>query len=304
MAESAVNEARRRLGRFGAGLMIPLAPADEWRRAAVRVEEAGYGSVWVNEAVGGREAFTHLGMLLAATGRLVAGTGVANVWARHPATAQGAAAGLADAFPGRFVLGAGVSMSEIAEGSGQEWRPPLQHMREYLDRMDDSAEQAPRPDVPFPRILAALGPKMMGLARDRADGAIPATMPVEHTRRAREILGPDKLLVVMQGVILETDPSAARSVARSAAVRSSAPGSPYRRALLEMGYTDADLENEGSDELIDARFPWGDEAAIVAKLQAHLDAGADHICVNVFAPDLASTAEQFERLSPALKSLV
>ncbi|QKG27383.1 TIGR03620 family F420-dependent LLM class oxidoreductase [Actinomadura verrucosospora] len=299
MGEDAVLEARRRLGRIGVGLMTPLAPGDEWRRAARRVEDAGYGSVWVNEAIGGREVFTQLGVMLAATERIVLGSAIANLWARHPAAMQGAASVLADAYPGRFALGVGVSMGAIVEQSGQTWSSPLTRMREYLDGMDAAVPAAPAPEVPFPRLLAALGPKMQGLARDHADGMLPAMMPVEHTRRARELLGPDRLLVALRPVILETDPEKARSVARQVGAFSM-PGSPYIAALKRLGFSEAEIAGGGSDAVVDACFSWGDEAAIAKGVQAQLDAGADHVCVTVFQPDLASTADQFERLAPHL----
>ncbi|WP_433324329.1 TIGR03620 family F420-dependent LLM class oxidoreductase [Spirillospora sp. CA-294931] len=297
-----VDAVRKRLGRIGIGLMTPIAPAEEWRRAVRRVEAAGFGSVWVNEAIGGREAFAQMGLLLAASERITVASGIANIWARHPASMQGGASVLADAYPGRLVLGLGVSMAAFVERSGQEWERPLAKMTGYLDRMDAAAEQAPRPEVPFPRVLAALGPKMLELARERADGATPAALPVEHTRRAREVLGPDKLLVSMQVALLETEPEKARGIVRQVAL-TDLPGSPYTRALRGMGYGDADLEDGGSDELTDARFPWGGVDAVTAKIGAHLDAGADHVCVNVVAPDLASTVDQLELLAPALLAL-
>ncbi|WP_242887872.1 TIGR03620 family F420-dependent LLM class oxidoreductase [Actinomadura litoris] len=299
MTTTAVDEARRRLGRIGATLMTPLAPADEWRAAAARVEKAGYGSIWVNEAVGGREVFTQLGVMLAATDRIVLGSGIANLWARHPAAMQGAASVLADAYPGRLALGIGVSMGAIVEQSGQEWTSPLAKMRDYLDAMDAAVEAAPAPSVPFPRVIAALGPKMQAVARDRADGAIPALLPAEHTRRVRETLGPDKLLISLQTVVPEADPAKARAIARQAPGLLM-PGSPYARMLREMGYGDADLADGGSDEVIDLCFNWGDDAAIARRLQGHLDAGADHVVASVFAPDLPSTADQLERLAPSL----
>ncbi|MFG1858715.1 TIGR03620 family F420-dependent LLM class oxidoreductase [Actinomadura geliboluensis] len=296
---TAVRLMRERLGRVGVGLMTPIAPADEWRRAARRVEDAGYGSLWTNEAIGGREVFTQLSVLLGATERIVLGSGVANLWARHPAAMQGAASVLADAHPGRVALGVGVSIPAFVEQSGQKWTSPLARMREYLDGMDAAVAAAPVPEVPFPRLLAALGPKMQGLARDRADGALPAAMPVEHTRAARERLGPDKLLVVTLTTILEADPGKARAVARQMPLLS-LPGSPYARVLRELGYPDEALAGGGSDEVVDACFAWGDEAAIGKRVQDHLDAGADHVVIATLAPDPAAAADLYERLAPAL----
>ena len=238
-------------------------------------------------------------MLLGATERIVLGSGVANLWARHPAAMQGAASVLADAHPGRVALGVGVSIRAFVEQSGQKWTSPLARMREYLDGMDAAVAAAPVPEVPFPRLLAALGPKMQGLARDRADGALPAAMPVEHTRAARERLGPDKLLVVTVTTILEADPGKARAIARQMPLLS-LPGSPYARVLRELGYPDEALAGGGSDEVVDACFAWGDEAAIGKRVQDHLDAGADHVVIAALAPDPASSADLYERLAPAL----
>ncbi|MFF5261601.1 TIGR03620 family F420-dependent LLM class oxidoreductase [Actinomadura viridis] len=294
-----IAEARRRLGRVGAGLMVQIAPAAEWRASVRRVEEAGYGAAWVNETIGGREALTQMGVLLAASDRITVGAAIANVWARHPAAMQGGASVLADSYPGRLALGVGVSMNAIVERSGQKWERPLGRMRAYLDRMDAAVESAPRPPVPFPRLVAALGPRMLELARERADGALPAAMPVEHTRRAREVLGPDRLLVVLQMAVLEPDLGAARRVIRESGILD-VPDSPYTRALRGMGYGDADLAGGGTDALIDARFALGSEAAVAERIQAHLDAGADHVCVTVPGPDLRSMTDLLERLAPAL----
>ncbi|RFS81204.1 TIGR03620 family F420-dependent LLM class oxidoreductase [Actinomadura spongiicola] len=296
---AAVDEARIRLGRVGAGLMTPIAPAEDWRHAARRVEAAGYGAIWVNEVIGGREVFTQLSVMLAATRRVVLGSAIANVWARHPATMQGAASVLADAYPGRLALGIGVSIGAIVEQSGQKWTSPLSRMREYVDAMDAAVEAAPRPEVPFPRLVAALGPRMQDLAREKADGALPAAMPVEHTRLARERLGPDKLLIVAQTAILETSPEKARGVARGTQLLT-LPGSPYARSLRNLGFGDADLADGGSDEVIDACFSWGDEVTIGRRIQEHLDAGADHVCVTTIAPDLPSSLDVYERLAPLL----
>ncbi|MFD0903233.1 TIGR03620 family F420-dependent LLM class oxidoreductase [Actinomadura sediminis] len=297
-----VDEAGRRLGRIGAVLMTPIAPAGEWRRAARRLEDAGYGAIWVNEAIGGREVFTQLGVMLAATERVVLGSSVASLWARHPAVMQGAASVLADAYPGRLALGVGVGIPGMVEQSGQKWTSPLARMREYLDGMDAAVEAAPAPEVPFPRLLAALGPRMQELARERADGALPAAMPAEHTRRTRERLGAGKLVAVLQPAILETAPAAARETARSTGLLS-LPGSPYVRALRELGHAEAALVDGGSDEVVDACFAWGDGEAIARRVRAHLDAGADHVAVSVLAPDLASAADRYERLAPVLRTL-
>jgi probable F420-dependent oxidoreductase len=199
MAGSAVVEAARRaLGPVGAFLPVPTdsaAPIDLQRDAVRRLEQAGYRAAWTNEGVGGKDALVQLAVLLAATERMVFGTGIANIWARSPQTAHGASALLAQAYPGRFVLGLGVGYPQQAASVDREFGRPLGIMRDYLDRMS-APTQLPAPEVAYPRIIGANGPKMLALAAELTDGAMPALKPPEFTAQARQVLGPDKLLVV------------------------------------------------------------------------------------------------------------
>lgn len=186
------------LGPVGALLPVSfseLPPVDLQRDSVRRLERAGYGAAWTNEVIGGKDALVQLAVLLAATERMAFGTGIANIWARHPQTTHGAAALLAQAFPGRFVLGLGVGYPQQAESAGLEFGRPLATMRRYLERMTEES-QPPAPDVVYPRIIGANGPKMLALAADTADGALPAWQPPEFTAKARETLGPGKLVVV------------------------------------------------------------------------------------------------------------
>jgi len=199
MASSVVVEAARRaLGPVGAFLPVPAgraAPIDLQRDAVRRLERAGYRAAWTNEGVGGKDALVQLAVLMAATERMVFGTGIANIWARSPQTAHGASALLAQAYPGRFVLGLGVGYPQQAASAGREFGRPLATMRDYLDRMS-APTQLPAPEVAYPRIIGANGPKMLALAAEATDGAMPALKPPEFTAQARQLLGPDKLLVV------------------------------------------------------------------------------------------------------------
>lgn len=314
-ARTVVDRTRERLGKVGVWLAPPtlrVASAAVERWAASRIEGLGYGSLWSGETIGGKEAFAHHGVLLAATGKLVVGTGIANVWARHGATMHAGAATLAEAYPGRFVLGVGVSHPRLAEQSGQDYGRPLRRMLDYLDEMDAAIDGSPRPPEPFPRLLAALRPRMMGLARERADGAQPFLVPVEHTARARETLGPGKLLVPHQAVILDSDPVRARATARSSFEVSRDPSSVYAQNFRSLGYGDEDLAGGLSDRLVDAVFAWGDETAIATRVREHLDAGADHVLVHPLtrerllaqpdAGDVSVAVGQLERLAPALLS--
>ncbi|HET9690536.1 MAG TPA: LLM class flavin-dependent oxidoreductase [Acidimicrobiales bacterium] len=194
-----VDDARRALGGVGAFLPAPYdvaLRAGEQRAAARRLEAAGWRAVWLNEAVGGKDTMVQAAMLLAATETLTVGTGIANIWARPAVTLHGGAAGLADAFPGRFVLGIGVGYAHQAELVGQHFGPPAPTMRAYLEAMA-TPTRLPAPDAPYARILAANGPRLLELARDRADGALPAMRPPEFTAEVRALLGPEKLLVAM-----------------------------------------------------------------------------------------------------------
>ncbi len=194
---SVADAARRALGPVGACLPVSFTsnpPADSLREAVGRLERAGYRAVWTNEVIG-KDAMVQLAVLLSASEQMVFGTCIANIWARPAQTMHAAAAQLAQAFPGRFVLGLGVGYPEQAASVGQEFGSPLGTMRDYVSRMDGPTSP-PAPDAPYPRIIAANGPKMLALAGDIADGALPAMLPPEFTEQARESLGPDKLLVV------------------------------------------------------------------------------------------------------------
>ena len=219
-----VESARGALGPVGVFLPFSrtgAASADQQREAARRLERAGYRAAWVNEAVGGKDALVQLAILLAATERMAFGTSIANIWARAPQTAHGAAALLSQAFPDRFVLGLGVGYPHQAASVGREFGRPVGTMREYLDQMG-APTQLPAPDVAYPKIIGANGPKMLALSGEIADGAMPAMVPPEFTAQARQVLGPDKLLVVGLAVAADADPERAKATAR----RTVAAGSP------------------------------------------------------------------------------
>jgi probable F420-dependent oxidoreductase len=204
-SSTVVREARRALGPVGVFLPVPTTsapPVDLQRDAVRRLERAGYRAAWTNETVGGKDALVQLAVLMAATERMVFGTGIANIWARSPQTAHGASALLAQAYPGRFVLGLGVGYPQQAASVGREFGSPVATMRDYLDRMG-APTQLPAPDVAYPRIIGANGPKMLALAGEITDGALPAMQPPDFTAQARQVLGPDKLLVVFMHATTE-----------------------------------------------------------------------------------------------------
>jgi probable F420-dependent oxidoreductase len=295
---------RASLGRVGVwSFALEALSAAEEREAAAEVASLGYGAIWVPEAVESREAFSHAAWLLASTERIVVALGIASIWARDAVAMANGWRMLTDAYPGRFLLGLGVSHQGSVGRRGHDYRRPYSAMRAYLDRMDRAGSTAPEPAEPPRMVLAALGPKMLGLAAERTLGAHPYFVPVEHTAFARQRLGPGPVLAVEQTVVLETDPAQARRLARRFAVDYlDTPN--YANNLRRMGWTDADLAGQGSDALIDAVIAWGDADRIASRVRQHLDAGADHVCVQVVGEDDADPQiPQLRELAPALLEL-
>jgi probable F420-dependent oxidoreductase len=292
------------LGRVGLWIyQLDLQPATRAKELAAELEELGYPTIWVPEAVN-REPFVNSTMLLDATKELRIATGIASIWARDAMTMAAGHLTLSEAYPNRFVLGIGVSHQPMVDFiRGQQYDKPLTKMRTYLEAMDNVVFMSPRPADPPVRLLAALGPKMLELAKEKAAGSHPYFVPVEHTAAAREVLGAGPWLCPEQAIVLSTDPDVARAAARQhMATYLTLPN--YTNNLRRLGWGDDDLGNGGSDKLVDAIVAWGDETAIVERVQAHLDAGADHVCVQVLDTDFASLPmEQWRRLAPALLAL-
>jgi len=272
------------IGRLGVWTFLDTLPAEEAARAARRIEELGYSMLWFPEAVG-RDPFALIGWLGSQTGRLVFATGIANVYARDPMTMNALRLTLAELSGDRFVLGLGVSHAHLVTGvRGHEYGKPVSTMRSYLDGMDKALFMAPRGETPPPIVLAALRPKMLGLAATRASGAHPYFVPPEHTARARELLGAGAWLAPEQMVLRESDPGKARALAR--AHMKMYLGLPnYQNNLRWLGFGEDDLAGGGSDRLVDAIVAWGDEPRIQDRIRAHLDAGADHVCIQPLRPD-------------------
>src|SRR5882757_2410929 len=282
---------------------LEMVPAGRAQELAAELEELGYGAVWLPE-VAGRDPFVHLALLLSATRTLIGATGIANIWARDAVAASGAAKGLTEAFPERMLLGLGVSHQNlVSELRGHNYNKPLSAMRDYLDGMDAAPYTSFRPTTPVRRVLAALRPRMLRLAAEKADGAHPYFVTPEHTAKAREILGAEPLLCPEQAVVLETDPDAARAIGREyTKVYLAQPN--YVNSILELGFTEADLADGGSDKFVDALVAWGDADAIVARVGAHLDAGADHVAVQALSAQKRGVPDQqWRELAPALATL-
>ncbi|MFF0492010.1 TIGR03620 family F420-dependent LLM class oxidoreductase [Nocardia sp. NPDC004068] len=276
------------LGRFG------IYTWDFEHRSPARVrddiqelEDLGWPSFWFPE-VGGREAFTHAGLLLAASRRIRIVNAIAKIGERTAVATHGAARLLADAYPGRHVLGLGL-------GDGLPGVKPLAAVSGYLDELDKLADGRP-----IPRVLAAYGPKMLAQARDRAAGAHTYKVTVDHTAQAREILGPNAFLGVEHAVLFESDPTTARAKAREHLhlyLTTPFNVAKYRR----LGYTEDDVTHGGSDRLVDDLVFWGTPDTITEKLRAHLKAGATHVTIQVIGtPPGESAMPHWRTLAQAL----
>ncbi len=289
------------LGRVGLwAYQLDQVPAAQAQELAAEIEEIGYPTLWIPEMVG-REPFVSSSLLLSGTQRLVVATGIASIYARDALCANSAWHTLTEAFPDRFLLGLGVSHQMMVEGlRGHDYTKPLATMRAYLDAMDNGLYTASPSPVPPTRVLAALGPKMLRLAAERTAGAHPYFVPPEHTAFARETMGEGPLLCPEQHVLFETDPSRAREIARGhMGMYLALPN--YTNNLKRLGFTDDDVADGGSDRLVDAIVAWGDEDAIAARVRAHHDAGADHVCVQVLPHEgTAAPVAEWRRLAPVL----
>jgi probable F420-dependent oxidoreductase len=254
----------------------------ELGETAREVEALGFGTLWWGEAPGSRETLTQALALLAATETLVAATGIANLYMRDASATIAGARTIGALHPGRFVLGLGVSHAPLVEGMmGKDYGKPLKTMRTYLDAMDSAPRGTPESKQPAPPILlAALGPKMLELARDRAQGAHPYLVTPEHTKQAREALGPDRLLAVEQAVVLTDDRAEGlRRGRKHLEMYKTLPN--YRNNWLRLGYSEDETTGDLSDRLVEALVVFGDEDAIGARVAEHHAAGADHVCVQV-----------------------
>ncbi|MFG2893072.1 LLM class F420-dependent oxidoreductase [Streptomyces sp. NPDC048248] len=290
-----------RLGRVGvwhAGL--GRVTAEVAREAAAEIEGLGYGALWFGEGRATKEALTHAGLLLAATRRMVVATGIANIWGRDATAMNAAANTLAEAYPGRFVLGLGASHAPQVDQRGHVYAKPLAAMRSYLEGMDATEYDAPLPDGPPPRVLAALGPKMLELSGKRAAGAHTYFVTPEHTAQAREVLGSGPLLAPEQAVLLETDPAAARALAREHHTRFYLTLPNYVNSLRRLGFGDEDFAGGGSDRLVDAVVAWGDVEAIQRRVRQHHAAGADHVAIQPLSPPGDLGLSQLRELAPVL----
>ncbi|WP_431904214.1 TIGR03620 family F420-dependent LLM class oxidoreductase [Nonomuraea sp. bgisy101] len=273
-----------RLGRVGIWTFaFDGRPAGEVRDAAAEIEELGYGTVWFGEGLG-RDTVSQAWLLLSATRRITVAAGIANIALRDPISMAAAERSLSEAHPGRYLLGLGghrVSDAPIqVDGYAVPGRgKAVATMTAYLDAMDAVPLDSPPPRPPY-RMLAALGPQMLALAGRRTLGAHSYFVPVEHTALAREIMGPDALLAVEQVVVLDHDLDRAREVAGEH-VSSYRGAAPHQIASLRrLGFGEDEIAH-GSERLVDAIVAYGGAEAIEKRVRAHVDAGADHVCLQV-----------------------
>jgi probable F420-dependent oxidoreductase len=280
------------IGKVGIWFFLDAMTAAESVEFARKAEKLGYGAMWIPEAVG-REPFAHAGYLAAHTERIVFATGIANIWARDPITMSAASKTVADVSGGRFLLGIGVSHKPLVSNlRGHSYDKPYSYMREYLPKIKSALYRAPMPKEPVPIVIAALHPKMLQLAATETDGTHTYFVPPEHTAKARAAIGPKPWICAAQAIILETDAAKARAAARTY-MKTYVPRLPnYTNNLKALGWKDEEFANGCSDKLVDAIVAWGTEDQIRARIDAHLKAGATHVCIlplrvdNESLPDL------------------
>jgi len=266
------------IGKVGAFCFLDAMSAEESAAFCRRVERMGYQVLWTPEAWG-RDPFAHGGYLLAKTERLIYATGIANIWVRDPMTMAMAAKTLAEIAEDRFILGIGVSHRSLVEDlRGHQYTKPYSYMRGYIPRIKSALYRAVAPKIEPPLVIAALHPKMLALAAQEARGTHTYLCLPAHTQRAREVMGPDAWVCPSVSVILERDAAKARARARQH-LSFYAYQENYQRILLTQGFTRADFDNGCSDHLIDTMVAWGSEEQIRERIDAHLTAGANHVCL-------------------------
>ena len=288
------------IGRVGLWtFLLDEHPTSRVRELAQEIEEMGWPTLWRPESTG-RDALVSSSVLLDATSRLVVASGIAQIYARHPVTTAAAQKTLFEAHEGRFLLGLGVSHAPSVEGIRKlEYRTPYSDMVAYLEAMAEAPYTAVEPATKPPTVLAALGPRMLKLSAEAADGAHPYFTPPEHTAAARDILGTGPLLAPEQMVVIDSNLDRARSVARTNMARYLRLPN-YTNNLLRYGFTQTDIDDI-TDRLVDGIVACGDIDVTVDRVQQHLDAGADHVCIQVLVADndLDITIEHWHHLADA-----
>jgi len=262
-------------GKLGILAYVDTMSGAECTDFAHAVERLGYSTLWLPETFG-RDPFVMSAYMLNATRKIAVGTAIVNVWKREPMATMAAARNLAELYDDRFILGIGVSAGPFMRRMGLRFDKPVDFVRDYLERMKSAPYKAPMPKTEPPVVLAGLRPKMLRLAAEASNGVITALTPPSLVAKMRMVLGPDRWLLAQQMVMLETDPVKARTAIRNFMhFYMGAP--PYRRHFTDLGFNDDDMNKGGSDRLLDAIIAWGDEATLRARIEAHRNAGADHV---------------------------
>lgn len=272
------------IGKVGVWAMLEAMSAPETLEFAKTLEKNGYRALWIPEGPG-RDPFSHAAYLLSHTSDLAVATGIANIWARDAIALASASRTVAEIAPGRFVLGIGVSHKPVLAARGQRYEKPYSYMQEYLPKLKSALQREPSPKEKIPLLIAALHPKMLGLAATQTDGTHPYFVPPEHTAKVRAQIGSDPWICVEQAVILEPDAAKARAAARQHMSFYVTNLPNYRNNLSALGWQDADFQNGCSDRLVDAIVAWGSEDKIRERIDAHLKAGATHVCLQALRPD-------------------
>jgi probable F420-dependent oxidoreductase len=289
------------IGKLGIWFFLDAMTAAQTAEFVRKAERLGYGAMWIPEAVG-RDPFAHIGYLAAHTEKIVFATGIANIYARDPVTMSAASKTVAEASGGRFLLGIGVSHRPLVTNlRGHSYDKPYSYMKEYLPRMKSALFRAPQPPHEVPVVLAALHPKMLQLAATEANGTHTYFVPPEHTSRARAQIGAKPWICAAQAVILETDVALARAAARTY-MKTYVPRLPnYTNNLKALGWKDEDFQNGCTDSLVDAIVAWGNEQKIRDRIEAHLKAGANQVCILPIRADNESLPDPrvMEALAPA-----
>ncbi|MFB3051730.1 MAG: TIGR03620 family F420-dependent LLM class oxidoreductase [Acidimicrobiia bacterium] len=288
------------IGRVGLWtFLLDQHPTSRVRELAQEIEEMGWPTLWRPESTG-RDVLLSSSVLLDATSRLIVASGIAQIYARHPVTAAAAQKTLFEAHEGRFLLGLGVAHASSVEGIRKlDYRTPYSDMVAYLKAMAEAPYTAVEPATKPPTVLAALGPRMLKLSAEAADGAHPYFTPPEHTAMARDILGTGPLLAPEQMVVIDGDLDRARTVARANMARYLRLPN-YTNNLLRCGFTQTDIDDM-TDRLVDGVVACGDIDVTVDRVQQHLDAGADHVCIQVLVADndLDITVDHWHKLADA-----
>ena len=288
------------IGKIGIWFFLDAMSAPQTAEFVRTAEKLGYGAMWIPEAVG-RDPFAHIGYLAARTEKIVFATGIANIYARDPISMSAASKTVAEASGGRFLLGIGVSHRPLVSNlRGHSYDKPYSYMREYLPKMKSALYRAPLPPQEVPVVLAALHPKMLQLAASEASGTHTYFVPPQHTSKARAAIGTTPWICAAQAVILETDAAKARTMARTY-MKTYVPRLPnYTNNLKALGWKDEDFQNGCSDALVDAIVAWGNEQKIRDRIEAHLKAGATHVCILPIRTDNESLPDQraMEALAP------